>query len=250
MRAFFSFLEDLSKLFFWVDPFSYTDLEGVKPPQPSQPPQLRPTTSSHLPRANISPSRFAFVRLKNKLEPIVEMTDADTRIILCLPDDHKSNIVKMLESEENKKNGFVHLTDKNGIVMKFYYNQGNLWADRADGEQVISQPVITMTEAENFQRSQRPFKEKLVERMTHEFPEKTPEQIAQDADILNEANESIKRLIASGVAPSVARKIISNVLECSVAPSTPEEISEIISKTITEEEKPTVECEIDGKFGC
>ena len=180
------------------------------------------------------------------------MTDADTRVILCLPDDHKQKIIDLLESEENKANGYVHLTDKHGVVMKFYYNQGNLWADRADGEHVIQQPVITMSEAQKVKQAQRPFKEKAIERMKAEFPEKTPEQIEQDADILNEANESIKRLIAAGVAPSVARKIISNVLECEQPPSTPEEMADIISKTVEQEQKsaPNVECELDGKFGC
>jgi hypothetical protein len=169
------------------------------------------------------------------------MTDqeAQTRLILCLPDDHKQRILDMLELESNKDNGFVHLKDKNGVVMKFYINQGNLWADRPDGDKVIPQPVITMSEAKAFNEAQkeanRSFKEKVIERIQTDFPDKTKEEVEQDADILNEANESIRKLIASGVAPSVARKIITSVLECSAPPSTPEEMADLISNMVNEE---------------
>jgi hypothetical protein len=164
-------------------------------------------------------------------------TEAPTRIVLCLPDDHKKRIEDMLDNELNKENGYIHLKDKHGVVMKFYRNGGNLWADRADGKDVIPQPVIGMSEAGEFQKNARPFKESVVERIKNDFPDKPMEEVEQDADILNEANESIKKLIASGVAPSLARKIIMSCLDCSAPPSTPEELAEFIGKQVEASEK-------------
>ncbi len=165
------------------------------------------------------------------------MEAPDTRLILCLPDEHLDRIKTLLEDELNKKNGYIHLKDKHDVLHKFYKDGEGIYAERDDNGKVLIQPVISMSEANKVKEQQRPFKEKLVERIKSDFPDKTVEEIEQDADILNEANESIKKLIASGVAPSVARSIIMSVLECSAPPSTPEELAEIMKKHGEEEEK-------------
>lgn len=155
---------------------------------------------------------------------------ADTQLILCLPDEHLASINELLEAEENKSNGFIHLTDKHNTPHKFYKVNGNLYADRSDNGKILKQPVISMTEANKIKEQQRPFKDKITERIQADFPDKTNDEVEQDADILNEANESIKKLIASGLAPSVARSIIMSVLECQTPPSTIEELATFIGE--------------------
>jgi hypothetical protein len=165
------------------------------------------------------------------------MEAPSTNLILCLPDDHIDRIKLLLEDELNKKNGFVYLSDKNKIVHKFFKQGETLIAERDDNGKPIAQPVISMSEAHKIQEQQRPFKDKIVERIKTDFPEKSEEEISQDADILNEANESIKKLIASGVAPSIARKIIMSVLDGSAPSESPEDLVEFIKSNVDVEEK-------------
>lgn len=153
---------------------------------------------------------------------------------LCLPDDHKERISQMLKDELNKQNSFIHLKDKNDVVMKFYYQGDIMYAERADGEKTIVQTVLSTTEATAAQKKHRPFKEYIEERIKADFPDKSNEEVQQDADILNEANESIKNLIKTGVAPSVARRIIQMVLDCETEAKSPEDIAELIKKEVQE----------------
>jgi hypothetical protein len=91
-----------------------------------------------------------------------------------------------------------------------------------------------MSEASKMNSNSKSFKDKALDLLKTEFPEKTETELQDEADILNEANESIKRLISYGMAPSVAREVITRVLECSAPPNTPEELAELITK-VTEE---------------
>jgi len=166
------------------------------------------------------------------------MEDSETNFILCLPDEHIERVNGLLDDElKNNNNYFIHLTDKNKVVHKFYRQGEKLIAERDDNGKPLFQPVISMSEANKIKESQRPFKDKLVERIKTDFPEKSNEEIEQDADILAEANESIKKLIASGVAPSIARKIIMSVLEGSAPSENPEDLAEFIKSNVDGEEK-------------
>jgi hypothetical protein len=150
--------------------------------------------------------------------------------MLCLPDEHITRIHELLENELNKKNGFVYLADKNKVVHKFFKQGNTLISERDDNGKPLVQPVISMSEAVKIKESQRPFKDKMVERMEKDFPEKSKEEIEADADILNEANESIKKLVASGVPPSIAKKIIMSVLDSDKQPTSPEELAELMKQ--------------------
>jgi hypothetical protein len=172
--------------------------------------------------------------INKKVYAIVEMSDHNN-YLLCLPDEHIERILDLLDNEANKKTGFIHLTDKNSVVHKFFKQGTTLIAERDDNGKPMAQPVISISEAKKMREAQRPIKEKITERILSDFPEKTKEEVEADADILAEANESIKKLIASGVAPSVARKIIASVLDCEKAITSPEELAELM-KSVEEAE--------------
>ena len=159
-----------------------------------------------------------------------ETVSLPTHPIICLPDSHVEQIHALLESEMNKENGFIHLTNKDSTVYKFYRQQGNLMPEKEDGN---TQVLISQAELWNRNAKSR-FYMGIIKRLRDDFPDKTDEEIQQDAEILCEANEAIKRLIAQGVPKEKAVKAIESALLCNEPPKTPEEMAQVLGEQLVE----------------
>lgn len=134
--------------------------------------------------------------------------ETSQRHAVALTDEDYSRI----DSLAKKKGRIgIKLTDKNGVVNRFYRKDGLLWCDqrKQDGS-IFTQECMKMSEIANAQRA--PFANAMKEKLKADHPSMTPEEIDAFADIIAEANESIKRLIASGVEPDIAHKIITEAM--------------------------------------
>lgn len=137
------------------------------------------------------------------------MTDFIHR--LCIPDEHYA---KIKESLKDAGRIGIYLTDKNGKRVRFYKKDGVIYADeRKDDDTVFTQEVIKMSEIQQVQNEHSVFKQEMLKRIQADHPDMPLEEQEAYADVLREANDSIKKLIASGVEPSIAYKIIESVLQ-------------------------------------
>lgn len=106
----------------------------------------------------------------------------------------------------------IKLTDKNGVVNRFYRKDGLLWCDiRKDDGSIFTQECMKMSDIAQARKA--PFANAMKQKLKEDHPSMTAEEVDAYADIIAEANESIKRLIASGVEPDVAHKIITEALK-------------------------------------
>ena len=113
----------------------------------------------------------------------------------------------------------VRLMGKNGPV-RFYYKDGQLYGDQRDKEgKVFTQPCVNMAEAMKQQKAatesgpkELPFKAAVLPRIRADHPDWTDEEVDAFADIIAEANESMKRLLASGVEEQLAANLVGEAL--------------------------------------
>jgi hypothetical protein len=150
-----------------------------------------------------------------------------TTYALCIPDEHFERIVKLIDENEASE---AFLKDKAGIVQRFYRDGDEIFADKeeADGN-VLKQKVITMSEAQKMAHKDK-FRVQIEERVKQDFPDLTEDEIKAHTDVLNEANESVKRLIENGMPKAVAVKLISLIVEQDKNFSTPEELAAFIKE--------------------
>lgn len=115
---------------------------------------------------------------------------------------------KIVVLARGKRRG-VKLTGRSGTV-RFYFDKGKLLGDTIDAQgNKVTQEVVNI---ETLPKNEG-FKTHLRDRLREDHPEMSKEELEAHADILNEANETIKRLIESGVAPDVAHKIVTTALK-------------------------------------
>ena len=110
----------------------------------------------------------------------------------------------------------VRLTGKSGPV-RFYYNGKKLMADQWDKDgNKHTQECMNMDDYQKMEREKGTqtdtFKNYLLPKIRADHPDWTDDEVDAYADILNEANGSIKRLIASGIDPNTAASIIRATL--------------------------------------
>lgn len=158
---------------------------------------------------------------------------------ISVPDDKYESIYKRVSDELS---GFLHIADKNGVIQKFFRQGEALYAERQDGEKLLQQKVIPKSKEEEVKNRMRPFRDMIVERLRADFPDYTEENIQIHADILNEANSSIKQLITAGVSPANAIRIVMSILDSKEEFDTPEAIVEHI-KMQSEEINPALKSE-------
>jgi len=127
---------------------------------------------------------------------------------VALTDEDYSRIDELVR--KNGKRG-VKLTDKKGVVNRFYRNDGLLYSDQLgkDGS-VFTQECMKLSDIQNTQKA--PFESAMKQKLKADYPTMTQEEVDAYADIIAEANESIKRLIASGVQPQMAHGVITDAL--------------------------------------
>jgi hypothetical protein len=129
---------------------------------------------------------------------------------MAVPDEHYERIEELLKGKRN-----ITIKDNKGQEAKFYHHtDGTLMADKWDDEKLVQQEVVKISDVPQLKKAlaSRPFRENLVFRLKEDFPEMSQDEIELHADVLTEANESIKKLIASGVPPMVASKLIQDVM--------------------------------------
>ena len=175
------------------------------------------------------------------------MSAPTTAYAMCVPDEHYVKIEEMVKADEN---GHIYLGDKSGCTVKFYLLDGKLMSEKeeTDGNKLV-QRVITMTDVKNLQEAQIPMVEKIATKLKEDFPDKDEETIKAHSEVLAEANNSIKNLVASGIPLTVAKEIVMSIMDCT-KDWTEDDILAFIreraecaekNEIITEEIKTTVE---------
>jgi hypothetical protein len=130
---------------------------------------------------------------------------------MCVPDEHYAKIKDALKDAGRIG---IYLTDKNGKRVRFYKIEGVIYADeRKEDDSVFTQEVIKMSDIQKVSNEDNAFKNEMIKRLETDHPDMSAEEKDAYADILKEANESIKKLIASGIEPTVAYKIIESILQ-------------------------------------
>jgi hypothetical protein len=130
---------------------------------------------------------------------------------MCVPDEHYAKIKELLH--DSGRIG-IHLTDKNKKRVRFYKEDGKIMAEeRKEDDSIFKQEVIKMSEIQQQQNPATAFQNEMLKRITEDHPDMPVEEREAYADILMQANDSIKRLIVSGVEPGLAYRIIEGVLQ-------------------------------------
>jgi len=127
---------------------------------------------------------------------------------VALTDEDYSRIDELVR--KNGRRG-VRLTDKKGVVNRFYRKDGELYCDQyGANDSIFTQECMKLSEIQNAQKA--PFENAMKQRLKADHPTMTQEEVDAYADIIAEANESIKRLISNGVEPQLAHGMITEAL--------------------------------------
>jgi hypothetical protein len=157
---------------------------------------------------------------------------SSTVYALCIPDEHYEHLVKLVNES---KTGETFLKDKAGITQRFYKEEEVIYADKEERDgNILKQKVITNSEALKM-GSKDKYRSKIEERVKEDFPDMTSEEVKAHADVLNEANESVKRLIDNGMPKALAVKLISMIVEGNKEFSSPEELAEFMKEEVASE---------------
>nr|WPF46801.1 MAG: hypothetical protein [Lake Baikal virophage 12] len=127
---------------------------------------------------------------------------------VALTDDDYSRIDELVR--KNGKRG-VKLTDKKGVVNRFYRKDGELYCDQyGANDTIFTQECMKLSDIQNTQKA--PFESAMKQKLKADYPTMTQEEVDAYADVIAEANESIKRLISNGVEPQLAHGMITEAL--------------------------------------
>ena len=124
---------------------------------------------------------------------------------VAIPDADYDRILDILKTKNS-----IKLTNKDKIEKKFYLKNGILYADSWADTTKITEEVFKQSEIA--QQYSNTFRESVRQRMVRDHPEWSTEEIEANADIVNEANETIKRLIQSGVDFATAVGVVKHTL--------------------------------------
>jgi hypothetical protein len=134
--------------------------------------------------------------------------ETSQRHAVALTDEDYSRIDGLVRKKGGRG---IKLTDKKGVVNRFYRKDKLLWCDQVKADSsIFTQECMKMSDIANAQKA--PFADAMKEKLKADHPTMTAEVVNAYADVIAEANESIKRLISSGVEPEVAHKIITEAL--------------------------------------
>jgi hypothetical protein len=138
-------------------------------------------------------------------------SEAPVRNIIAIPDTEYGKL--RIAAQMRGKRGYI-CNDKKGERHRFFMKGSELWGEHKVGDKLEAYETMSMTDAlqKHKEMQSNPFKEHIVKKLKEDRPELTDEQIDANADIIVEANETIKRLIAGGMDPKVAHTIITGVL--------------------------------------
>jgi hypothetical protein len=148
--------------------------------------------------------------------------------IMCVPDDHYAKLETLLET---KVLG-MEIKDKNGVPAYFYSKNGKIYSEQSG----LTQEVVKMSSIPDVKRQHDPFREHLMSRLRNDFPDCTQDELDAHADILTEANTTIKNLIAQGLPKEIAYRIVQTALEEDITDSNIDEkiracVDEVVPQT-------------------
>jgi hypothetical protein len=147
----------------------------------------------------------------------METTTASTSVptpnfaITLLPDEYK----RIAKLARGSRIGVI-CNHKAGRF-RFYFKDGEMFADIRDKDNNIkTYPVVDMEKAKEMERTEGTqndlFKNSVLPKIRADHPDWTEEEVECLADMLNEANGSIKRLIMQGIDPVMAQKIVGEAM--------------------------------------
>jgi len=121
-------------------------------------------------------------------------------------------VYKRVSREARKTRiGYRVLDKKNKAIYRFYYNNKNeLMADAVDVKGVKS--TMEVIDASKVGQS-KSYKSILIEKIKNENPEKDDEEIEMMADLLVEGRKTMEELVAKGVNPEVAYRLVRTALD-------------------------------------
>lgn len=154
----------------------------------------------------------------------------DTRQAVALPDTEYAAM--LLKAKMAGKRGYK-CYDKKGNKHRFFMKEDVLWGIHDNKEYEVMSMTDAMAKNEEIKsRAGNAFKESVKSKMRVDFPDMSEEELDANADIVSEANEAIKRLIASGTPPDVAYKVIMGTLHS-------DEANNLIIKELSERDTKT-----------
>lgn len=165
-------------------------------------------------RQNVKKNLYSRVEKKMPIEEIPQ----PTLNALTLPDDQFSRLNELLKNQKA-----VHIRNRDNIPHTFTLRDGKVIAVKDGDEKEMM--VIPESATKEVKEKHKDFKEYLTDRIRADFPDMDAEQVERDADVLNEANEAIKRLIKAGIPVEVAKRIIFSVLTVEEEVKTPEDLA-------------------------
>jgi hypothetical protein len=140
--------------------------------------------------------------METKYTPAVALTDEDY-----------DRIVDLVRKAGRRG---TTLTNTTGVTMRFYY-KGNdrkqLWGDTRTKEGNVTTTEVFRQSDVMHGNQINPFKESVKQKMKQDHPDWSEEELDFNADLCSEANDSIKRLIQSGIDPNTAYNAIMATLE-------------------------------------
>lgn len=160
------------------------------------------------------------------------MTDSTPTIYgLCVPDEHYIRIMTLLDESKDQS---IYLKDKSAITHHFFKDGDDIYADKEETDgNILKYKVMKLSEANTFAEKNKQHS-MIKNRVKSDFPDMSEDEVQAHADVLNEANESVKRLINSGMPKELAVKLISLVIEGGEKQfSTPEDIVKLINEVST-----------------
>lgn len=123
-------------------------------------------------------------------------------------DDWEYDRIKVLAKE--KKRG-IKLKNSTGEYYRFYYKGADLMSDlRMPDGSIQTSEVFKKSDVMKEQKDT--FKQQMVEKIAEKNPDVPAEVTEVYADIMVEANESIKNLIRKGIDPKQAYNIVMGIL--------------------------------------
>jgi hypothetical protein len=134
---------------------------------------------------------------------------------VAIPDEEYSKL--RLCAKANGKRGYL-IKDKKGVMHRFFMKDNILYSEKKVDDALQEFEVMSMTEALEKQKEMNErdpnaqFKAHTMQRMRQDHPNMSDEDLEANADIVVEANESIKRLISKGIPAETAHKIITGLL--------------------------------------
>ena len=136
---------------------------------------------------------------------------------IAIRDEEYNKIVDGL-----KKTNVLSLKNTDGNIYSFYWKKKDLFCS-VNGKQDMEMEVMPQSIALKNQLGS--FQSSVKQQIQKDNPNLTDDVAEAYADIMTEANESIKRLMEQGYSPSVAREIVGRILE------NEEELDKLVQET-------------------